>query len=138
MRPARFARLDDSCFVTSSKLIALALVGSFGCSSSDDLYDGMFTTAEVAKVRALGPLPPLPADTTNRFADDPRAAALGQRLFFEPGYAGPIVVGDDGTNGGLGMAGETGKVSCRSCHLQGWFIDTRSQPNGTSLGVDWF
>src|SRR5262249_31968743 len=38
---------------------------------------------------------------------------------------------------GLGAVGERGKVACRSCHLTQWMIDTRSQPNGTSLGVDW-
>jgi cytochrome c peroxidase len=110
-----------------------------GCSTGDELVDGVFTPEEAVKVHALGPLPAVPeADPTNRFADDPRAAAFGQRLFFEDGYAGPIVVGDDGQNGGLGAAGERGKMSCRSCHLTEWMIDTRSQPNGTSLGLDWF
>ena len=117
----------------------MALAGAIGCGGSDEeLYDGIFTAAEVTKLRALGPLPSLQPDTTNQFADDPAAAALGQRFFFEKGYSGAIVVGDDGENGGLGAVGETGKVSCRSCHLEEWFVDTRSRPNGTSLGLDWF
>src|SRR6185503_306165 len=94
---------------------AMVLAGVVGCGGGEELYDGMFTSAEVAKLRALGPLPSLKPDTTNQYADDPAAAALGQRLFFESGYSGAIVVGDDGENGGLGAAGETGKVSCRSC-----------------------
>jgi cytochrome c peroxidase len=117
---------------------ALVLAGAVGCGGGEELYDGMFTSAEVAKLQALGPLPSLQPDTTNQYADDPAAAALGQRFFFEKGYSGAIVVGDDGENGGLGSAGETGKISCRSCHLEEWFVDTRSRPNGTSLGLDWF
>lgn len=115
------------------------IVSGGGCDGGGDtLSDGIFSPAEVAKLMTLGPLPALKLDTTNRFADDPLAAALGQRWFFEPGYSGAIMVGDDGHNGGLGKVGETGKVSCRSCHLTDWMIDTRSQPNGTSLGIDWF
>jgi cytochrome c peroxidase len=116
----------------------MVLAGGMGCGGGEELYDGMFTSAELAKLRALGPLPSLKSDTTNQHADDPAAAALGQRFFFETGYSGPIVVGDDGENGGLGAVGETGKISCRSCHLEEWFVDTRSSPNDTSLGLDWF
>jgi cytochrome c peroxidase len=133
-RPALWCWARPTFLFTSFALIA----GACGGGGGDPLSDGMFTTAEVAKLAMLGPLPALKTDTTNRFADDPAAAILGQRLFFETGYSGPIVVGDDGQNGGLGRVGETGKVSCRSCHLTDWMIDTRSKPNGTSLGVDWF
>jgi cytochrome c peroxidase len=118
-------------------ILSVLIANAAGCSDGDGLVDGIFTAAEVAKLEELGPLPALPPDPTNRFADDSRAAAFGQRLFFEPGYSGPIVTGNDGQNGGLGAAGETGLVSCRSCHLQEWMVDTRSHPNGTSLGIDW-
>lgn len=118
-------------------VLSVAIAGAVGCGGGDELVDGVFTPAEVVKLETLGPLPALPPDTTNRFADDPRAAAFGQRLFFEAGYSGPIATGDDGQNGGLGAVGERGKVSCRSCHLQQWMVDTRSRPNGTSLGIDW-
>jgi hypothetical protein len=39
--------------------------------------------AEMAQVATLSPLPELPPDYTNRYGDDPRAAALGQQLFFD-------------------------------------------------------
>ena len=42
---------------------------------------------------------PLPADPTNRFADDPRAVSLGHRLFFDQRLS------------------SNGEVSCASCHL---------------------
>ncbi len=43
-------------------------------------------------------LPPLPADPSNAVADDPRAAALGHRLFFDPRLSG------------------NGQFACASCH----------------------
>lgn len=46
-------------------------------------------------LRALGALP---ADPTNRVADDPHAAALGERLFFDARLSG------------------NGRVSCGTCH----------------------
>jgi cytochrome c peroxidase len=50
--------------------------------------------------RALraSPLPAPPPDSTNRVADDPRAAELGRTLFFDPALSG------------------TGEVSCATCH----------------------
>ena len=44
------------------------------------------------------PLPPPPPDTTNRVADDPRAAKLGQRLFFDKRLSA------------------TGEIACATCH----------------------
>lgn len=124
-----------------------AWVGSLGlmfmvqiCGCGDDAVasSDLFSPAELTKIKTFSPRPVPDTDTTNKFADDENAAILGKKFFFEKGYSGPIVVGDDGMNGGLGAVGETGKVSCRSCHLGDWMIDTRSKPNGTSLAIDWF
>ncbi len=59
-----------------------------------------FSDAEKATIAslALSALPPLGPDTTNRFADDPGAAALGSTLFFDQKLS------RDGT------------VSCSTCH----------------------
>ena len=56
---------------------------------------------ELAKLRSLwiGSLPPLPVDLSNKYADDPRAAALGQKLFFDWRFS------------------SNGKVACATCHL---------------------
>jgi cytochrome c peroxidase len=117
-------------------LVAAGCAGPAGMTEDDPL-DG-FSELEWERIAALGPMVGPPANPTNRFADDSRAAALGQRIFFERGYAGPLVVGDDGTNHGLGAAGDRGKVACASCHdPAGWFMDRRSNPNATSLGVSW-
>lgn len=56
------------------------------------------TKQERAQLATMSPLPAVPKDPTNAVADDPRAAALGQMLFFD----------ED-------LAGEPG-VSCHTCH----------------------
>jgi cytochrome c peroxidase len=79
----------------------------------------------------------LPPDPSNIYADDVAAAQLGKRLFFEGGMSGPL--GPDNNSvqvGSLGMAGETGKVACVSCHdpARGG-ADLRSSPGASSLGA---
>ena len=41
------------------------------------------TDEEVGRIARMSPVAPLPADPTNRFADDERAAELGHELFFD-------------------------------------------------------
>ena len=123
-------------------LLASSLASLCGCSetvgSSDNLHDGMFTDEEWKKVTALSGLPDKPpTDTTNKYAENEAAAAFGQKLFYSRAYAGPIITGDNGSNGGLGAAGDTGKIACSDCHSPPWFIDTRTKPAGVTLGADW-
>lgn len=79
-----------------TKLIAAAAVAAalVGCSDND------FTDAEKRTIASmsLSALAPLPPDPTNRFADDPGAAALGATLFFDTGMSGD------------------GNVACGTCH----------------------
>jgi cytochrome c peroxidase len=56
---------------------------------------GQATEALDLALEALGPLPP---DRSNRWADDPQAAALGHRLFFDARLSG------------------NGRVACATCH----------------------
>jgi cytochrome c peroxidase len=62
-----------------------------------------WTETEITTLRSLwiGSLPPLPPDPSNAYADDPRAAALGQRLFFDTRF------------------GSNGAVACATCHVPG-------------------
>lgn len=46
----------------------------------------------------LGSLPALPPDPSNRYGDDPQAASLGQKLFFDARFS------------------SNGQVSCATCH----------------------
>lgn len=60
----------------------------------------LWSDLELAKLRSLwiGSLPPLPPDPSNGVADDPRAIALGRKLFFDTRLSA------------------TGYVSCATCH----------------------
>src|SRR5688500_11886510 len=107
-------------------------------SESPDATPPILSAADIAELAKQSPLPAVPADPTNAYADSAAAARLGQMLFFDKSYAGALVVGDNGTNGGLGVVGETGKVSCASCHAPGSdsLDDRRSQPGAVSLGTN--
>jgi cytochrome c peroxidase len=87
--------------------------------------------AEWGVLGTLSPLPAPPPDTTNAYADSRRAAELGQRLFFDAGFSGPLRVASD-----LGAVGDVGKVSCASCHSGKYLDDERSVPRNVSLGTD--
>lgn len=81
----------------------------------------------------------LPEDVSNRFADSGEAARFGKTLFFYPGFAGPLLESDnDGTEGALGVRGDTGRVACSSCHLpESGFADSRSPGQQISLAAGW-
>jgi cytochrome c peroxidase len=103
--------------------------------------DMLLTSTELAALAELSPheLPASPPDAANAFADDPAAAAFGQRLFFDPGFSGALLDGDnDGSINALGNKGETGKVSCAGCHVPAsGFSDTRTIRQQVSLGSGW-
>ena len=67
-----------------------------GCQPGPDAW----TAAELQLIRSLWieNLPAVPSDPSNRVADDPRAAELGRRLFFDTRLSG------------------NGAVSCATCH----------------------
>jgi cytochrome c peroxidase len=115
--------------------LALLAAAAMGCESeAATLIDGQYTAEEWTAIQKLSPLPKPEPDTTSKFSDDPTAAELGQRLFYEKGYSGPIEVAND-----LGQVGEAGKASCESCHIKtDWYVDTRSSPPNTSIAVNWF
>ncbi len=59
-----------------------------------------FTPQEVRRILQHGPWPPPPArDPSNRASGDPRAVALGHRLFFEPRLS------------------SNGAIACATCHV---------------------
>jgi cytochrome c peroxidase len=88
---------------------------------------------------AADALPAPPPDKSNRFADDAPAARFGQRLFFDPGFSGRLLDGDnDGSAEALGRVGDTGKVACSSCHVPtSGFLDDRTLGKQISLGAGW-
>ncbi len=91
-------------------LCAILLVTAVAAASAGDRW----TAAEIEEWRSLSltTLDPVPPDPTNRVADDPRAAALGERLFFDARLS------------------DNGKVSCGTCHQP-----ERDFQDGTALAV---
>jgi cytochrome c peroxidase len=115
--------------------LVAGLLAALGCSlvarAPKGPPDG-FIEAEWQRIRTLSPQPSVPGDPTNWAADQEAAARLGQMLFFDRDYSGPLRSASD-----LGQAGDTQRVSCASCHYpEGWFVDRRSWPPNGSRGTD--
>ena len=111
-------------------LVVLVAIGACGDRERDRPAPAPTPTAAPARLDALSPLPPVPPDPTNRYADDPRAAALGQMLFFDRALGGPLLVDSP-----LGKIGERGTLSCRTCHAGPALDDQHSRPNHVSTGT---
>jgi cytochrome c peroxidase len=78
-------------------LLGLAILAA-ACSSFGQTH---WSDEERTTLRTLwiGSLPPLPADPSNKYADNPKAAVFGQKLFFDTRFS------------------SNGKVACGTCHL---------------------
>lgn len=106
-RPARFSGILLAVLVPALALAAGAADGGGEEPSS----------VESRRVLAMSPLPDPPPDPSNAVADDPRAARLGERLFFDPRLSAD------------------GHLSCASCHDpdRAW-ADGRRTPLGDERG----
>jgi cytochrome c peroxidase len=137
-RVARGAILAIACSAVACDTASVPFDADVDAQQLDP--DPVFTAEERAALATLryddGPPP---TDPSNRVADDPAARAFGQRLFFDPSFAGPLLDGDNnGSEETLGHRGETGRVSCAGCHLPtSNFVDTRSPHRQISLGAQW-
>jgi cytochrome c peroxidase len=112
----------------------VACIVLWGCGS-EDLVDDRFTTSEWDFIQTFRreAEPALACDAYCR-----ALVELGHALFIDPRLSGAITVAKDSFNRGVGELGESGKVSCASCHDPStWFIDRRSRPNASSLGTGW-
>jgi cytochrome c peroxidase len=146
-------RVDDAVMaVRAGVALALCAAALAACSNSSwssspavgkDPADPapVLTPADRAALAQLSPpeLPPPTRDASNRWADDPAAAILGQHLFNDPGFSGRLLDGDnDGSLSTLGFKGETGKVSCAGCHIPAsGFLDDRTLNKQISLAAGW-
>ncbi len=91
MRPPRLVHVAAALValvLTSAAVHALAAGARWSAAERETL-----------RTLSLASLGPLPKDPSNRVADDPRAAALGHRLFFDARLSG------------------NGRVSCATCHV---------------------
>jgi cytochrome c peroxidase len=105
---------------------ALAMVaGAATCRANSVVCDGvanddraLYTPDELSAIYRHSPLGPLPPDSTDRVADDPRAAVLGQTLFFDSRFSA------------------NGRVSCATCHDPARaFTDGRPLAKGIAVGT---
>jgi cytochrome c peroxidase len=91
------------------KLFALALMAV----TLGTVQESTWSERDVARAKTHSPLPPPRPNATNRYADDPRAALLGQRLFFDARFSA------------------NGAVSCATCHVPDLgFSDGKSLSTG--------
>ncbi len=80
--------------------LATAATGGAPEPASNAVQQEVWSDAEITTLRSLwiGSLPPIPADPSNAYADNPRAAALGKKIFFDTRFSA------------------NGKVACATCH----------------------
>ncbi len=100
-------------------MLASALVGALGlsCTPPEEPFPNQDELEVLQSLHTPSPLPP--RDPTNKYGDNPAAAALGQRLFNDPSLS------------------SCGEVSCKSCHDgEGRSVDTAVARgcNGTLTG----
>lgn len=81
--------------------LAVETLGPVSAGQENATDSQVWSEAEIVTLRSLwiGSLPPLPPDPSNAVADDPAAAVLGQRLFFDSRFSA------------------NGEVACVTCHL---------------------
>ncbi|MGB8168609.1 MAG: cytochrome c peroxidase [Chthoniobacteraceae bacterium] len=81
-------------------IVASGLAGliGFGCDREPKKTGIVFTAEEIREILKLSPLPRIPPNPTNAVADNPAAARLGQRLFFDA------------------QLSANGAVACATCH----------------------
>lgn len=88
---------------SSRNMVALLiLLGLAVLTTACSLFrQSRWSEEELTTLRGLwiGSLPALPADPSNQYADDPRAAQFGQKLFYDPRFS------------------SNGAVACATCHL---------------------
>jgi cytochrome c peroxidase len=96
---------------------AVCVAGLVGCTTTDDLSD---EERAVLSTMVIDDSTPIPQDTTNRVADDPKAAEFGHTIFFDKRII-------------------TGAGNCRTCHdtRQGG-ADTKSRGPTTTFGTQTF
>ena len=108
-------------FGSSIVCLAVAIVLSIAtCTVHASTKDNpaLYTADELSAIYRHSPLGRLPPDPTNRVAEDPNAAALGQFLFFDSRFSA------------------NGRISCATCHNPALaFCDGRALSKGIAVGT---
>jgi len=108
-------RRGRTAVIIGAGAILFLLVFAGGALATEN--SPLFSAAELAEIFRHSPLGPLPSEPTNRVADDPRAAKLGQFLFFDRRFSA------------------NGRISCATCHQpEKAFADGRKLAVGLAVG----
>ncbi len=94
------ARAGRRASVMFSFLLAFCFIAGHASADNSASVHG-WSDEEMKTLRSLSlsSLPPLPADPSNKYSDDPRAITLGRKLFFDKRFSA------------------NNKVSCGTCHI---------------------
>ena len=90
--------------ITSSIIFVIVFLNAPGAAWSMDQHDWSDQEKSILRSLWIGSLGPLPVDPSNKYSDNPGAAALGKKLFFEDKFSG------------------NKKVSCATCHREDYFF----------------
>ena len=108
-------------FGSSVGYLAVAIALSIAtCTLHASIKDdsALYTADELSAIYGHSPLGRLPPDPTNRVADDPAAATLGQFLFFDTRFSA------------------NDRISCATCHNPALaFCDGRALSKGIAVGT---
>src|SRR5579862_6718460 len=113
--------------------------GGFLCGSNASCE---WSATDLSRVEALADLPTVaPPDSSNRYATNPDAAALGKMLYFDPRFSGPSTMLDALNRTmpfGRAAVGQSTGVGCVTCHDAGHVgVDPASAPGNVSVGAGW-
>jgi cytochrome c peroxidase len=117
-----------------------------GCSATSDFFctggDCTWSPTERTRIEALADMPAAaPVDTSNRYAADPAAAALGKMFYFDTRFSGPSTTLDALNRKmpfGRAPVGQNAGVACVTCHDAGHAsVDPASAPGNVSVGAGW-
>jgi cytochrome c peroxidase len=131
--------MNKKRFVFLAVLGVAQVIPVVGCerSGGPGRQDAFFSDAEWKVVQTLSPVPPVPPDPTNAVGDDPAAATLGQKFYFDANFSGPLVHPDNLGPGGNGVVGQLRTISCARCHHPATGFSDRQSAGPTSLAANW-
>ena len=97
-----FPRAIIGSILFAAGLLVMPCISAKAAAFQDQIRDvDSWSEGEITLLRSLSlsALPPPPKDPSNKYSDDPRAIALGKRLFFDTQFSA------------------NNKVSCGTCHM---------------------
>ncbi len=126
----------------AATIVAAGLLAA-GCHATEKVFCSSagcaWSDVEWARIQSLSPLPDPPADISNRYYDNPDAAALGQAFYFDARFSGASTLVDSigrSVTAARTPKGDPANVSCASCHDPSRAgTDETSVPNTVSIGA---